>query len=49
MREDVETYEEAVCKQAALVEQARLKDQTEKVQESKAKSIKEKQERPKGN
>ena len=26
MREDVETYEEAVRKQAALAEQARLKD-----------------------
>ncbi len=44
MREDVETYEEAVRKQAALAEQARLKEQAAKEQESKAKSIKEKQE-----
>ena len=43
MREDVETYEEAVRKQAALAEQARLKEQTAKEQESKAKSIKDKQ------
>ena len=42
MREDVETYEEAVRKQAALAEQAA------KEQESKAKSIKDKQ-RPKNN
>ena len=48
MREDVETYEEAVRKQAALAEQARLKEQAAKEQESKAKSIKEKQE-PKDN
>ena len=40
MREDVETYEEAVRKQAALAEQARLKEQAAKEQESKAKSIK---------
>ena len=44
MREDVETYEEAVRKQAALAEQARLKEQAAKEQESKAKSIKAKQE-----
>ena len=44
MREDVETYEEAVRKQAALAEQARLKEQAAKEQESKTKSIKEKQE-----
>jgi hypothetical protein len=44
MREDVETYEEAVLKQAALAEQARLKEQAAKEQESKAKSIKAKQE-----
>ena len=44
MREDVETYEEAVRKQAALAEQARLKEQAAKEQESKAKSIKNKQE-----
>ena len=37
MREDVETYEEAVRKQAALAEQAA------KEQQSKAKSIKDKQ------
>ena len=43
MREDVETYEEAVRKQAALAEQARLKAQAAKEQESKAKSIKDKQ------
>lgn len=44
MREDVETYEDAVRKQAALAEQARLKEQAAKEQESKAKSIKSKQE-----
>ena len=44
MRDDVETYEEAVRKQAALTEQARLKEQAAKEQESKAKSIKAKQE-----
>ena len=49
MRKDVETYEEAVRKQAALAEQARLKEQAAKEQESKAKSIKEKQEQPKDN
>ena len=43
MREDVESYEEAVRKQAALAEQARLKEQAAKEQESKAKSIKDKQ------
>ena len=48
MREDVETYEEAVREQVALTEQARLKEQAAKEQESKAKSIKEKQE-PKDN
>ena len=48
MREDVETYEEAVRKQAALAEQARLKKQAAKEQESKAKSIKDKQQ-PKDN
>ena len=41
--QDVETYEEAVRKQAALAEQAA------KEQESKAKSIKDKQEQPKDN
>ena len=45
---DVETYEEAVRKQAALAEQARLKEQAAKEQESKAKSIKDKQQ-PKDN
>lgn len=49
MREDVETYEEAVRKQAALAEQARLKEQAAKAQENKAKSIKDKQEQPKDN
>ncbi|MCR9012145.1 hypothetical protein [Gabonibacter chumensis] len=49
MREDVERYEEAVRKQAALAEQARLKEQAAKEQESKAKSIKDKQEQPKDN
>ena len=49
MREDVETYEEAVRKQVALAEQARLKEQAAKEQESKAKSIKDKQELPKDN
>ena len=49
MREDVETYEEAVRKQAALAEQARLKEQAAREQESKAKSIKAKQEQPKDN
>ena len=49
MREDVETYEEAVRKQAALAEQARLKEQAAKEQENKAKSIKDKQEQPKDN
>ena len=49
MREDVETYEEAVRKQAALAEQARLKEQAAKEQESKAQSIKAKQEQQKNN
>ena len=49
MREDVETYEEAVRKQAALAEQARLKEQAAKEQEAKAKSIKAKQEQPNDN
>ena len=49
MREDVETYEEAVRKQAALTEQARLKEQAAKEQESKAKSIKNKQDNNKVN
>ena len=48
MREDVETYEEAVRNQAALAEQARLKEQAAKEQESKAKSIKDNQQ-PKDN
>ena len=49
MREDVETYEEAVRKQAALAEQARFKEQAAKEQESKAKSIKAKQKQTKDN
>ena len=48
MREDVETYEEIVRKQDALAEQARLKEQAAKEQESKVKSIKDKQQ-PKDN
>ena len=47
IREDVETYEEAIRKQAALAEQARLKEQAAKEQESKAKSIKNKQDNSK--
>ena len=42
MRKDVEAYEEAVRRQAALAEQARLKEQAAKVQGNKAKSIKDK-------
>ena len=48
MLEDVETYEEVVRKQDALAEQARLKEQAAKEQESKVKSIKDKQQ-PKDN
>lgn len=40
IRKDVEAYEEAVRKRAALAEQARLKEQAAKEQENKAKSIK---------
>lgn len=40
IREDVEAYEEAVHKRAALAEQARLKEQAAKEQENKAKFIK---------
>lgn len=40
MREDVEAYEDAVRKQAALVEQARLKEQEATELDNKAKSIK---------
>lgn len=42
MREDVETYEEAVQRQATLTEQARLKEQAARKLDSKAKSIKDK-------
>lgn len=42
MHEEIETYEEAGRKQAALAEQARFKEQAEKEQESKAKFIKAK-------
>ena len=49
MREDVEAYEDAVRRQATLAEQARLKEQAAKEQESKAKFIKMKQGQPKGN
>ena len=47
MREDVESYEEAVRKQDALAEQARMKEQAAREQESKAKSIKNKQDNSK--
>lgn len=40
MLKDVEAYEDAVRKRAALVEQARLKEQAAREQENKAKSIK---------
>lgn len=40
MREDVEAYEDAVRRQAALAEQARLKEQAAKELDNKAKSIK---------
>lgn len=42
MREDVETYEEAVQRQATLTEQARLKEQAARELDNKAKSIKDK-------
>ena len=42
IREDVEAYEDAVRKQAALTEQVRLKEQAAKELDSKAKSIKSK-------
>jgi len=42
MREDVETYEEAVRRQATLTEQARLKEQAARELDNKAKSIKDK-------
>lgn len=42
IRKDVESYEDAVHKRAALAEQARLKEQAAKEQEDKAKSIKSK-------
>lgn len=42
VREDVEAYEDAVRKQAALAEQARLKEQAAKELENKATSIKDK-------
>lgn len=42
IRKDVETYEDAVRKRAALAEQTRLKEQAAKEQEDKAKSIKSK-------
>ena len=43
MRKDVETYEEAVRKQAVLAGQVRLKEQAAREQENKARSIKNKQ------
>ena len=42
IREDVETYEEEVQKQASLTEQARLKEQAARELDSQAKSIKDK-------
>lgn len=42
MLQDVETYEEAVRKQATLTEQARLKEQAANELGTKAKSIKDK-------
>lgn len=42
MRKDVEAYEEAVRRQAALAEQARLKEQAAREQEEKADSIRNK-------
>ena len=42
IREDVEVYEDAVRKQAALTEQVRLKEQAAKELDSKAKFIKSK-------
>ena len=42
MRENVKNYEEAVRKQAALAEQARLKEQAAKELDNKAKAIKNK-------
>lgn len=42
IREDVETYEKAVQRQAALTEQARLKEQAARELDTKAKSIKDK-------
>ena len=42
MREDVEAYEEAVRRQATLIEQVRLKEQAARELDSKAKSIKDK-------
>ena len=42
MRNDVEAYEDAVRKQAALSEQARLKEQAANELGTKAKSIKDK-------
>ena len=47
MRKDVEAYEKAVHRQAILAEQARLKEQAAWEQESKAQSIKDKQNQPK--
>ena len=42
VRGDVEAYEDAVRKQAALAEQARLKEQAAKELDDKARSIKDK-------
>ncbi|WP_417010866.1 hypothetical protein [Bacteroides clarus] len=42
MRKDVETYEEAVRRQVALIEQARLKEHAAREQENKADSVRNK-------
>lgn len=42
MCRDVEAYEEAVRRQAALIEQARLKERAAREQENRARSIKDK-------
>ncbi|WP_195344842.1 hypothetical protein [Bacteroides xylanisolvens] len=46
MRKDVETYEEAVRRQAALIEQARLKEWAAREYESKADSVRNKPSKP---
>ena len=46
MRKDVETYEQAVRRQAALIEQARLKERAAREQEGKADSVRNKPLKP---